>query len=161
MKNNHFSHKITTFHNRNTTEPGMIVGYGALISAFEIAVPLPERLAIISEKHKRITLDQWEVFTPRHMPEDTLAGHLIFALKYEGVDLYILKEVFKAVEEKEIQELVNAEPTGQYTRRIWFFYEWLMEKQLSITDLKTGNYVDVLDEKLQYPGPSENSPRHR
>jgi len=161
MKHNHFSHKVTTFHNRGVSEPGMLVGYSALISGYALDVPLPERLAITSEKHKRITTNQWEVFTPRHQPADTLMGHLTFALKYEGIDLYILKALFKAVRAEEIANIIEAEPTGQYTRRIWFFYEWLIEIRLNVPDTKTGNYVDALDEKLQYPGAPENSPRHR
>ena len=86
---------------------------------------------------------------------------LALALKYEGIDLYVLKAVFNAVSNLVVKKIIEAEPTGQYSRRIWFLYEWLMDIRLDIPCLKTGNYIDVLDEKLQYPGPSENSPRHR
>ena len=161
MINNSFSYRVTVFNNRRTPEPGKLVGYGAIISAYDLKVPLPNKISLISTKHKRYSTDTWEVFTPRHAPNDALAGHLTFALKYEGVDLYVLKSAFSVVSANEIKNIIETEPTSQYSRRIWFLYEWLMDEKLGIPDLKTGNYIDVLDKKLQYPGASENSPRHR
>ena len=161
MANNSFSHNITVFHNRNAPEPGTLAGYGALIAAYNLNVPLPDKIALISTKHKRYATDEWEVYTPRHAPTNTLTGHLTFALKYEGVDLYILKSVFTVVSGDEIKNMIETEPTSQYSRRIWFFYEWLMNETLDLPDMKTGNYVDALDATLQYPGPSENVSRYR
>ncbi len=82
-------------------------------------------------------------------------------MKYEGVDLFLLKKLFETVSADEVRNIIIHEPTSQYARRIWFFYEWLMNETLDLPDLKTGNYVDVLNDKLQYPGPSENIPRYR
>ena len=161
MVTNKYSQAITVFHNRTAPEPGTLAGYGALIASHSLKAPIPDKLALISEKHKKYSTDTWDIYTPRHAPVNTLADHLTFALKYEGVDLNILKSLFSSIPAKEIEEIVENEPTGQYTRRIWFFYEWLMEKKLDLPDLKTGNYVDAMDAKLQYAGPSKNSPRHR
>ena len=161
MENNKFSRKITVFHNRMTPEPGWLAGYGALIDTCNLQVPLPDKLSLISAKHKRYATDSWEVYTPRHAPADTLAGHLTFALKYEGIDLFILKTLFQTVPVPEIETIIRLEPTSQYSRRIWFFYEWLMDKKLDLPDIKTGNYVDALNEKHQYAGPSVNAPRYR
>ena len=95
------------------------------------------------------------------MPEDTLIGHLTFALKYEGIDLLILKKVFEALGIKDTVLLISKEPTSQYSRRLWFLYEWLMDTKLPLPDLLSGNYVDVLDERLQYGSISEISKRYR
>src|SRR5690625_1089078 len=93
---NHFSHKVTVFHGRSTPEPGYLAGYAFLIAALEkdteTAVPLPDILAITTEKYQRYNTDQWQVFTIRHQPDKDLISHLVFALKYEGIDLYILKK---------------------------------------------------------------------
>lgn len=161
MTDNSFSHDITVFHNRTTPEPGTLAGYGALIATYELKVPIPDKVALISTKHKKYSTEQWVIFTPRHAPENSLAGHLTFALKYEGIDLGVLKSVFSSVPQNEIRDFIVAEPTSHYGRRIWFLFEWLMGVELDLPDLKTGNYIEVLDEKLQYPGSSENSPRHR
>lgn len=164
MESNHISQKKSVFHGRTLAEEGYLAGYGHLADLLNnagIQVPLPDRLAIISERYRKYQTAEWEVFTPRHKPSDDLAGHLVFALKYEGVDLYLLKAVFQHVGAEAVQKIIESEPTGQYSRRIWFLYEWLLNTKLDISDLKVGTYTDVLDKKLQYPGPSRNSTRHR
>lgn len=161
MGNNTYSQEVTTFHNRVAPEPGILVGYAALIEYYKLKVPIPDKIALISNKHRRYSSDAWEVYTPRHKPENSLPGQIRFALKNEGVDFAVLKAVFKKVEKGQVLNIIETEPTSQYGRRLWFLYEWLMKVELNIPDLKKGNYIDVLDEKLQYPGPSINSPRHR
>ena len=160
-----FSQKITTFHGRTTPEPGFPVGYAFIIAEIvkitKTNVPLPERLSIITEKHQRYDTDQWQVFTIRHQPKNDLASHLTFALKYEGIDLYILKKLFQCTKEESIIDMVRNEPTSQYSRRAWFLYEWLMRKRLEISDLKTGTYVEIVNPQLQFSASSINSTRHR
>jgi len=162
MKNQHISHAISVFHGMDLPEGEMLlVGYAALINFYNLAVPLPSRLAAISSKHRKYETEGWAVFTPKHTPADTLAGHLTFALKYEGVDLAVLNAVFTKVPSEEILALINSEPTGQYARRIWFFYEWLSGNLLDIPNATAGDYTNAIDEKLQYPGLANASKRHR
>lgn len=163
MKINSFSQLITIFQERMVPEEGYLVGYGAIHKAFGLHATLPDILALISQKHKQYKTEEWMVFTPRHMPEDTLMGHLTFALKYEGIELGILKKLFEKLDAKEISKLIADEPTGQYRRRIWFLYEWLMDSQLEISDLTAGNYIDLVDETIQYAyqGRLDASKRHR
>src|SRR5687767_12293772 len=123
---NPFSRKVSVFHDRQVPVEGYLAGYGlltALLDDESIEVPLPDRLALISEKHVRYQTDQWLVFTPRHKPTEDLTGHLYFALKYEGIDLYILKKIFQYYGADVIRKIVKSEPTGQYARRLWFLYE--------------------------------------
>lgn len=56
------------------------------------------------------------MFTPRHKPDDSLLGHLTFALKHEGIDLGVLKCLFDGTEPQTIAEIVRREPTGAYSR---------------------------------------------
>lgn len=161
MNCNQFSYKITVFQGRLAPEEGYLAGYGTLLEAYGLKVPLPDRLALISHKHKQYETEEWIVFTPRYLPDASLDGHLTFALKYEGIDLGILKKLFEKVTADEIASLVIAEPTGQYSRKIWFLYEWLMGTQLPLPDAAAGNYVDLLDETLQFAGTPEPSRRHR
>ena len=138
-----------------------LAGYAALIVKYNITVPCPDYLCAINVKHKIQAKDQWRLFTPRHKPVESLYGHLQFALKYEGIDLAVLKALFAKIESQQIEEIVRSEPTGYFSRRIWFLYEWLLETQLNLEDTKHGNYIPLINEKLQYPGPSRNSKRHR
>lgn len=161
--NNRFSQEIIVFHERSAPEEGIIVGYAALINFFKLEVPLPDRLALISHKHKQYGTEEWIVFTPRHLPEESLIGHLTFALKYEGIELGVLKKIFTIIDPEEISAIILLEPTGQYSKRIWFLYEWLMGSKLGLPDLTSGNYIDLVDEKIQYAchATSEISKRHR
>jgi hypothetical protein len=76
----HFSRKISVFHGRITPEEGMLVGYGALIEAYHLEVPIPDVLSLISYKKRQYKKNQWQVFTSRHLPDDNLYKQLTFAL---------------------------------------------------------------------------------
>src|SRR5437879_7653456 len=86
----HKSETVKDFHGRPLPEPGRLAGYGALIEKYRLTVPLPTQLAAIGERHVKTSSGEWQILTPRHQPVDTLAGHLTFALKWEGVDLGVL-----------------------------------------------------------------------
>ncbi|SFU04933.1 Fic/DOC family protein [Pseudovibrio denitrificans] len=156
-----FSQAVTVFHESWLPVPATPAGYSALIDAYDLRVPLPHKLSAIGDRHKIIDQDGWRIFTPRHAPEATLLGHLTFALKNEGLDLALLKRLFLACGPEPIEELVRSRPTGRYTRRIWFLYEWLLGEQLDLPDVETGTYVDALDTDKQFGGSSVSSPRHR
>ena len=162
LENKRFSQEINVFHGRQTPEKATLVGYGAVIDSLDLAVPLPAQLALISEKHRQYQTPEWLVYTPRHIPQDSLYGNLTFALKYEGINLLFFKKLFDIVDKKAIESMVIKEPLSQYSRKIWFLYEWLLQIVLDIPDLKEGNYVPLVDEKLQYATTKGiNSNRHR
>ncbi len=162
IKKTRFSQEITVFHGRQAPEKGILAGTGTVIEALKLPVLLPDKLALISEKHRRYQTSGWIVFTPRYKPQDTLYGNLVFSLKYEGINLLFFKKLFEKIEGTVIENFVKSEPLSQYSRKILFLYEWLMQKKLKIPDLKKGNYVPLVDENLQYAvGKGVNSPRHR
>ena len=159
---NQNSQNITVFHGFPPLEEGaFLAGYSALIQAHNLKVPVPDYLCAIGAKHKKYDHGRWHIFTPRHRPEDTLYGHLIFALKYEGIDLAILNALFHKIDAIEIQSIICSEPTGGYSRRLWFLWEWLREKHLDIGDATRGNFIALINNKLQYEGKSYPSKRHR
>lgn len=160
--NKQSSQSVTVFHAYPLPETkAKPVGYIALIANYDLSVPLPSSLCAIGEKHKKYETGQWRVFTPRHAPEDTLYGHLTFALKYEGIELSVLKALFDHIDPALIVDIVQSEPTGIYSRRIWFLFEWLRHEKLDLPDVTQGNFVLLVNDKLQYPGPSRPSRRHR
>jgi len=139
----------------------MLVGYSALIDAYELKVPLPRFLSAIGKKHRILEKDGWRLLTPRHAPEANLEGNLIFAVKYEGLNLGILKRLFLETGPSPIEILVRTTPTGSYARRIWFLYEWLTGEILDLPNATKGSYFSVLDEKMQWAAEGETSSRHR
>jgi hypothetical protein len=103
----------------------------------------------------------WRIMTPRHAPHATLDGHLTFALKYEGLDLAVLKRLFLEAGSGAIEALVRNKSTGSYARRIWFLYEWLTGIRLDLPDAPGGRYVPVIDPDQQWAPAGENAPRYR
>jgi hypothetical protein len=143
------SQPVTHFHGRALPEPAIPAGYAALIEHYELPVPIPPRLAATAARHHPTSDARWQVFTPRHRPDDTLEGQLVFALKWEGVDLAVLAALFRRVPAADIAGLVRATPTGAFARRIWFLYEWLTERTLEVSDPGKVRSVPVVDVEQQ------------
>ncbi len=161
-KYNQKPQEIKLFHTFPPLEDGVsYAGYAALIVGHGLAVPAPDTLCAIGTKHRRQERGRWRLFTPRHKPEDTLQGHLTFALKYEGIDLAVLKALFDKLNPDGIVDIVRSEPTGAYSRRIWFLYEWLTDTTLQLEDAVQGNFVPLINDKLQYAAAPRDSKRHR
>ena len=156
-----FSEPVTVFQERRLPERARPVGYAAVIQAHDLAVPLPRRLAAIGPRHKVYEQDGWRLYTPRHAPATDLAGHLTFALKYEGVDLAVLTRLFAATGPDPIAAIIRATPTGSYARRLWFLYEWLTGAKLDLPDADKGAYVPVVDPDRQWTADGVTSPRQR
>lgn len=150
------------FRGRALPEPAAPVGYAALIDRYDLRLPLPALLSGIAERYRPESTPQWRLLNPRRRPEDTLGGHLEFALKREGVDLLILARLFQTVPACEFESIVRAAPTGSYARRIWFLYEWLTGKTLDVPHSPKVTAVPIIDATLQYGlNKSEMSVRHR
>jgi Fic/DOC family len=157
-----FPGPVNVFHERRLPDTATPAGYSALIHAFDLAIPLPRTLSAVGSRHRIVEEGGWRIYTPRHAPDASLEGHLTFALKYEGLDLATLKRLFLTVRPDDIAGLVRATPTGVYTRRIWFLYEWLVGRELDLPAAGKVAYVDAVDTALQYAaGRGENSARHR
>lgn len=102
-----------------------------------------------------------EVFTRKYMPQDNDCGHLEFALKYDGYNLFILKRVFSGMKEEELTAFIKSKPLSKYGRKLWFLYEFLMDKKLDIEDLRQGNYEYFLEQNKYYTGRARKSKRHK
>ena len=101
----HFSEPVTIFHGSRLPERATPVGYAALIDAHSLKVPMPRVLSAIGPRHKEYEQDGWHIYTPRHAPLAGLEGHLTFALKYEGLDLLVLKALFQATGPQPIEAM--------------------------------------------------------
>jgi hypothetical protein len=143
-------------------EPHAIpAGYAALIAMYDLSVPRPHKLTAIGEKHKKYETLTWKVLTPRHAPENTLEKHLIFAIKYEGIDLAILNQLFKKTPISDIESTIKSSPQSGYMRRIWFLYEYLQNTKLDIPNAKKGEFIPILDDTVYYTAEGIPAPRYR
>lgn len=158
---NRFSEFVTVLRDRRLPTPAIPAGYAALLDAYDLEAPLPRTLCATGERHKFLEEGGWRVYSPRYAPAESLAGHLTFALKHEGLDLTVLKRLFAAIGPAPIEHVVREKPTGAYSRRIWFLYEWLTGCKLDLPNADRGAYAPVVDSKLQYAGSPVVSRRHR
>jgi len=165
----HFSLVAPVFNSIVFPEQVVVSGYAAIIYKLQLPVPYPKIIASVSFKSKRVKTDTYIVLPNSYQVDDNLSiseiealyKHLVFALKYEGVDLLVLNAITKHYNELELTQLVSIEPTGQYSRRLWFLIEWLLGKKLDkIPNLTKKSYVEAVDTKLQYAVTGIKSPRH-
>jgi hypothetical protein len=156
-----FSKSVRVFNSLTAPEEGTLAGYAALIDGLQLAMPMPLVLSLVSPKRRNYSTLHWKVYSSRAAFEDTLYKHLVFALKYEGINLLFFSKLFQHMQSAEVVSLLKIEPTGQYSRKLWFLYEWLTNKQLPIPDLTIKNFVPLLDEEIQYGIAGQRSPRHR
>ncbi|MXZ16836.1 MAG: Fic family protein [Rhodothermaceae bacterium] len=141
-------------------------GYAWLLSRFKLtAIPNLHSsfVAAAGSRQQKIQDGRIEdTYSPQYWPGDKIGDHLEFALKYDGVNLSSLKIIFDAVAEDELVAYIKSKPTGKYTRRIWFLFEFLIDRRLPIDDLSMGNYIKALEPDLYYTLPrGEKSRRHR
>lgn len=123
------------------------IGYRWLIDRLGLHVTQPLRVETAIGPTRAITNDgatEHRTVQEQLRPEPTLAGHLGFALKHEGVHLETLSRLFAVAPTAELEDWIRGEPTGQYSRRAGFFYEWFTGRQLNVSDRTRGNYVDAL-----------------
>jgi hypothetical protein len=154
----------TTFQDNLLPKGTVLVGFSALVQALDVQAPV-RNPSCVSESHVRGNTRQeasWQIYDKRYRPDDTLSGHLTFALRHETIDLLVLKRIFDAITEKDMANFIQEAPTGIPNRRGWFLYEFLTGKILDIPDA-AGNIptVDALDSKLYFTGKESMSKRHR
>jgi Fic family protein len=137
------------------------IGYLALKKIYELS-DIPHHVSSYIVASARKTVNNKEYYPHIYRPENTLAGHLEFALKFEGVNLGILAELFAAAPQEELMAYIQSKPAGLNTRRTWFYYEFLTGHKLAIPDLvSTVGYVDVLDTKAYVTKTGKRLPRYR
>ena len=143
-------------------EPGWLAGYSCLMERYDLDLPAPPRLAMVAERHQPEDHPDWLVLPRRRRPDDTLTAQLEFALKYEGVDLAVLNALFRVLEPEVVAAIVREKPTGAYSRRIWFLYEWVTQSALDLPDAGPVRAAPAVDPEQQVAlKEGEMSTRHR
>lgn len=131
-----------------------LAGYSELIERYAIhSIPNWHSSRVSANGSSSINLNDeivYETFPSKYWPGNSLGDHLEFALKYDGTNLVLLALLFQAMPANELVEHIRSKPIGKYVRRLWFLYEFLTGNQLPLEDLKSGNYVHVLEPDKYY-----------
>lgn len=131
-----------------------LAGYAFLIERHGLSVPPNWHTSAVSPTGTLRSTSQdgqvESVYPQSYWPGDRAGDHLEFALKYDGVNLGILSALFDVIPAGEMRVWISSKPTGKYTRRIWFLYEFLTGRKLPLPDLTKGNYIELLDQDRYY-----------
>lgn len=141
---------MITFRAFQIPEDVQPAGYAWLIRQYRLKVPQPPRLAGIWGSHRSRERDGWYLLPAQYAPEGELGDQLLFALKWEGVNLPVLDALFGAIPASEIAEVIRRTVTGAQSRRLWFLYEWLRDSQLDLPDSSLVKAIPVVDSKRQF-----------
>ena len=122
-----------------------LAGYAALIADYDLEV-IPHwhtSIVVPSSAHKTDSSKNIvvESFPAKYWPGDTLGDHLEFALKYDGINLGILAQLFRKIDSQDLINYLQSKPTGAYARRLWFLYEFITGLTLPLDNLTQGNYI--------------------
>ena len=147
------------------TEDGTPVGQAGLIARHGLRVPPPALTSIVGPGIRKMIVEDGRTvqkYPPGYRPEDSLQGHLRFALRYEPIDLGVLSAAF-AIDgaAAEIEAWVRSEPTGAYARRAWFLFEWLTGTALTLPDAGVVTFADALDTRFHLTATGIPSRRHK
>ncbi|MFN8615251.1 MAG: hypothetical protein U0003_05005, partial [Vampirovibrionales bacterium] len=151
------------FQDQSLPSDASLAGWAALTDKLGIQAPV-RRPSCIANHHVRGSIKEegvWRVFDKRYGFEDTLTAHLTFALKHEDFDILVLKRVLEALPKDLLVAFILSSPTGSVARRVWFFYEYLLDKVLDIPDAPKAGAVDAIDPKAYFTGKGILSTRHR
>ena len=145
--------------------PERQVGYNALIPRHELLCVedrtssfIAKRLSVVS-RTERADASVVVRYPGKYGFDDTLAGHLEFCLKYEGVNLQVLAALFEQRGPEELQAWLDDKPGSRYARVCGHLYEWLTGETLRYKLPPGIDAVPVLDEKRYFAAPAQRNKR--
>jgi hypothetical protein len=119
--------------------PMMPLGQPARIKPVTRVEAMPEMLAI-----------------PRQVApdDDSILSHVLFALRYEALQIPILEQALRLVSADELLAGLSHSPQGGYLRRAAYLWEKANGQPLALPQETTGgNYLEMFDPAEYYTGP--------
>ncbi|MDQ3201754.1 MAG: cell filamentation protein Fic, partial [Pseudomonadota bacterium] len=92
---------------------------------------------------------------------DDLLGHLLFALKHEGINLAILAQALPRIPAASLEAELERAPNGIYIRKACFLREAFTSEELRQHSPVRGAFVPLFDPKLYVTMPGERNSRWR
>ncbi|GFM67173.1 Fic family protein [Pseudomonas cichorii] len=138
------------------------VGYAWLCEALRLsAFPLrrPARIQPVTRiEHIGETLAVPAGISPA--PDDLL-GHLLFALKHEGINLVILAQALPQISNSRLEAELQAAPNGSYIRKACFLREAFTGEEVHQHFPVKGRFVPLFDPEQYLTMPGERNSRWR
>lgn len=140
-------------------------GYQALLERYKIQIPRPYHRSWVLGSRRVLSkqLDgEDELFPASYGKDDSDLGQLIFALKYDGIELLALRKIFAHIDREELVQGIMAKRTSGFLRRLWFFFEFFEDfGTLDVENCPTCPSVDLADPKRYLVRNGSYFPRQR
>lgn len=123
-------------------------GNAGLKQRLGLNAPNPAVISIVGARKEQQVIELTRTINRYRAAQDygdSAVMDLKFALRYEPVDLCILRLAFEKIDKNDLTAWINGEPSGAYARRAWFFYEWLTGDLLDVPEPANIRYVPALD----------------
>ena len=133
---------------------GEFCGYSYLVRCFCQSSIKPRVTAKVSLSVSRRVEQSGCILFPMSSvpPANDLLGHILFAIRYEGINLQILSEMLPRVSEKAMREAIQAKPNGAYLRKAGYLWELFTER--TIADITpAGRYIELFDSDRYFTDP--------
>ncbi len=155
---------IRVFQEKTVPADSRLAGWSALVRALVVQAPVRRPCAVSNQyvRGSRKEEGDWIVFDKRYWPGEDFSVQLNFALRYEDLDLLVVKRVLQTVPPDVVQKFVRSAPTGVAARRAWYLHEQFTGQALDIPELpSTLAAVDLLDKEKYFTGMPGLSRRHK
>ncbi len=131
-----------------------MIGYEFLLSLIDIPMmPLQQPARVKSVTRVESMPDVLAI--PRHVApdDDNVLSHVLFALRYETIQIPILEQALRLVPAADIVASLNRTPQAGYLRRAAYFWEKANGQSLPLPEETTGgNYLEIFDSTEYYTG---------
>lgn len=121
------------------------IGYSQLIDSLNLSVrPLTRPAQVSGSVNRRVDSVDHILFPRGVAIDDTVAGHLEFALRHEGVNLEVIDTLFTQWHApQELIDRFHQAPNGTAIRRACHLWEWLTGDTLALDTMPTAGYADL------------------
>ena len=139
-----------------------LIGYEHLLAQLSLsAFPVRHPARIRPVSRVLDTPDELQVPKLVAPKTDSLLDHVLFALKYEGVDLQILAEALPKIPGGDLIARLRESPTSAYVRKACYLWEWFASAELIDIPAIAGPYEPLFDPDKYVTGELRRSPKWR
>jgi hypothetical protein len=122
------------------------VGYAKIHELTGRGALPPAKPALISPSVNRRIDDAARILFPSGVRiDDSLIGHVEFALRHENVNLALLKVALEGITRGDLAARIEATPNAEFLRKACFLWEWFREQRLEARSKTSAGYVPMLD----------------
>ncbi|MBV4554096.1 Fic family protein [Pseudomonas sp. SWRI102] len=138
------------------------VGYAWLRESLKLSVFPLRRPAKVQPVTRIKRIGETLAIPPNTAPlPDDLLGHLLFALKHEGINLAILAQTLPQIPAAALEAELQKAPNGIYIRKACFLREAFTGEDLRQHMPVRGTFVPLFDPQLYVTMPGERNSRWR